>query len=41
METELDRAGTEAFSRSFLAAAILALLALAPIAWLRLRRVQA
>jgi predicted MFS family arabinose efflux permease len=40
MESELDRAGTKAFSRSFLAAAVLALLALVPIAWLRLRRVR-
>jgi predicted MFS family arabinose efflux permease len=41
MESELDRAGTKAFARSFLAAAVLALLALAPIAWLRMRRVRA
>jgi hypothetical protein len=41
MESELDRAGTKAFARSFLAAAVLALLALAPITWLRMRRVRA
>ena len=34
MEEELDRAGTEAFSRSFLVAALFALLALVPIALL-------
>jgi hypothetical protein len=34
MDGELDRAGTEAFSRSFLASAVFALLALVPIALL-------
>jgi MFS family permease len=37
MDEQLDRAGTEAFSRSFLVAAVFALLALLPIGFLRLR----